>query len=131
MVATTSSIVGIVTLSIGYKVLQGTNPFYKGSKALQVRLGGINDNLWGHCKSMLASMTISSIEGRYIVVYTYDFVLLAHPRHGILVNMPYYLLNSLQNMAHYVRKAKFLQGYLTNHGLIKLIILRESQKRYQ
>ena len=23
-------------------------------------LDGINDNLWGHCKSMLASMTISS-----------------------------------------------------------------------
>ena len=29
---------------------------------MQVGLGGINDILWGHYKSMLASMTISSTE---------------------------------------------------------------------
>ena len=38
-------IVGLRTLSIGYKVLQGINPLCKGSKALEVGLGGINDNL--------------------------------------------------------------------------------------
>ena len=65
VVALRSSLVGTGTLSIGYKVLQGTNPLCKGSKALQVGLGGINDILWGHCKSMLASMTISSTT-RYI-----------------------------------------------------------------
>ena len=73
VVASRSSLVGTGTLSTGYKVLQGTNPLCKrfqalqgtnplceGSKALQVGLGGINDILWGYCKSMLASMTISS-----------------------------------------------------------------------
>ena len=62
VVAPRSSLVGTGTLSTGYKVLQGTNPLRKGSKALQVGLGGTNDNLWGHCKSMLASMTISSTD---------------------------------------------------------------------
>ena len=47
-------------MSTGYKVLQGTNSLCKGCKVLQVGIGGINDNLWGHCKSILASKTISS-----------------------------------------------------------------------
>ena len=41
-------------------------------KALQVGLGGINENLWGHCKSMLASMTISSTHTKNL---TRDLVL--------------------------------------------------------
>ena len=60
VVASRSILVGTRSLSTGYKVLQVTNPLCDGSKALQVGLGGINDILWGPCKSMLASMIISS-----------------------------------------------------------------------
>ena len=68
-----SNLVGSRTFAELLKVLQGTTHLCKGSKALDVRvlgsskpvhykrgLGGINDYLWGHCKSMLASMTIHS-----------------------------------------------------------------------
>jgi hypothetical protein len=48
-------------------------------------------------------------EGRYKIVYTYDLIfLLSHLRHGSLINMPYYLLEYLHNMAHYVRQSHFL-----------------------
>ena len=60
LAASISSLVGTGTLSTGYKVLQGTNPLCKGYNALQVGLGGINEILWVHYKSKLASMTISS-----------------------------------------------------------------------
>ena len=70
-------------------------------------------------------------EGRYTIVYTYDFVLLSHLRHGILVSVPYYILKSLQNIAHCVRSYKYPQCSLTNHGFIKLIILRELHQRHQ
>ena len=60
VVDTRSNLMCTRTLSTRYKVLQGTNPLCKGFKALKVRLGGINNNLWGHYKSMLASMKISS-----------------------------------------------------------------------
>jgi hypothetical protein len=70
-------------------------------------------------------------EGRYKVVYTYDFVLLSHLRHGSLINMPYYLLESLHNMAHYVRQSCFPQGSVTHHCLIKLIVLRALELQNQ
>jgi hypothetical protein len=38
-------------------------------------------------------------EGRYQVVYEYDFVMLSHFRHARLVNIPYYLLGCLKNMS--------------------------------
>jgi hypothetical protein len=70
-------------------------------------------------------------EGRYKIVYTYDFVLLSHLRHGSLINMPYYLLESLHNMAHYVRQSCFPQGSVTHHCLIKLIVLRALELQNQ
>ena len=56
----------------------------------------------------------NTCEASYQVVCTYDFVLLSHMRHGTSVNMPYYLLWSLQNMAHYVRRYFYPQTYVTN-----------------
>ena len=43
-------------------------------------------------------------EGRYQVVYFSDFILLSHLRHQKFINIPYYLLHSLNNMAHFVKK---------------------------
>jgi hypothetical protein len=61
-------------------------------------------------------------EGRYQVVYQYDFVLLSHLRHARLINIPYYLLGCLKNMSHYCKKAKNPTLSLTHHRLTQLLI---------
>jgi hypothetical protein len=63
-------------------------------------------------------------EGRYQVVYFSDFILLSHLRHQKLINIPYYLLHSLHNMAHFVKKSKHPMNCLSNHRLIGLLIHR-------
>jgi hypothetical protein len=63
-------------------------------------------------------------EGRYQVVYQHDFLLLSHLRHNRRVNIPYYLLGCLKNMAHYYRKAKYPTQSLTHHRLVQLLINR-------
>jgi len=63
-------------------------------------------------------------EGRYQVVYQHDFVLLNHLRHGRLINMPYYLLGCLKNMAHYTVNAKHQLLSLKHHRLVQLLINR-------
>jgi hypothetical protein len=70
-------------------------------------------------------------EGRYQVVYQHDFLLLSHLRHNRRVNLPYYLLGCLKNMAHYCRKAKDPTQSLTHHRLVQLLINRgfEQQNR--
>jgi hypothetical protein len=70
-------------------------------------------------------------EGRYQVVYQHDFLLLSHLRHNRRVNIPYYLLGCLKNMAHYSRKEKDPPQSLTHHRLVQLLINRgfEQQNR--
>jgi hypothetical protein len=63
-------------------------------------------------------------EGRYQVVYQHEFLLLSHLRHNRRVNIPYYLLGCLKNMAHYCGKAKDPTLSLTHHRLIQLLIHR-------
>jgi hypothetical protein len=63
-------------------------------------------------------------EGRYQVVYQHDFLLLSHLRHNRRVNIPYYLLGCLKNMAHYCRKEKDPTLSLTHHRLVQLLIQR-------
>jgi hypothetical protein len=63
-------------------------------------------------------------EGRYQVVYFSDFILLSHLRHQKLINIPYYLLHSLHNMAHFVKKSKNPKNCISNHRLIGLLIRR-------
>jgi hypothetical protein len=61
-------------------------------------------------------------EGRYQVVYQHDFLLLSHLRHNRRVNIPYFLLGCLKNMAHYCRRAKDPNQSLTHHRLGQLLI---------
>jgi hypothetical protein len=61
-------------------------------------------------------------EGRYQVVYQHDFLLLSHLRHGKRVNIPYFLLGCLKNMAYYCRRAKDPAQSLTHHRLVQLLI---------
>ena len=64
-------------------------------------------------------------EGRYKVVYIYNFVLLSHLFHHRLINMPFYLSQTLQNMVHYDAKmSRHPLSSLTNHGMIKLLVQR-------
>jgi hypothetical protein len=63
-------------------------------------------------------------KGRYQVVYQHDFLLLSHLRHNRRVNIPYYLLGCLKNMAHYSRKEKDPTQSLTHHRLVQLLINR-------
>jgi hypothetical protein len=63
-------------------------------------------------------------EGQYQVVYQHDFLLLSHLWHNRRVNIPYYLLGCLKNMAHYYRKAKDPTLSLTHHRLAQLLIQR-------
>jgi hypothetical protein len=63
-------------------------------------------------------------EGRYQVVYQHDFLLLSHLRHNRRVNIPYFLLGCLKNMAHYCRRAKDPTQSLTHHRLVQLLINR-------
>jgi hypothetical protein len=63
-------------------------------------------------------------EGRYQVVYQHDFLLLSHLRHDKRVNIPYFLLGCLKNMAYYCRRAKDPAQSLTHHRLVQLLINR-------
>jgi hypothetical protein len=70
-------------------------------------------------------------EGCYQVVYQHDFLLFSHLRHNRRVNIPYYLLGYLKNMAYYCQKEKDLTQSLTHHCLVQLLINRgfEQQNR--
>jgi hypothetical protein len=63
-------------------------------------------------------------EGCYQVVYQHDFLLLSHLRHNRRVNIPYFLLGCLKNMAHYCRREKDPTQSLTHHRLVQLLINR-------
>ena len=57
----------------------------------------------------------------FIVMIVFLLSLLCH---GRILNMTFYLLRTLQNMAHYVRMSLHPLSSSTNHGLIKLLVLR-------
>ena len=63
-------------------------------------------------------------EGRYKVVYIYDFILLSHLFHHRLINMTFYLSQTIQNMVYYDNISRHPLSSLTNHGLIKLLVQR-------
>jgi hypothetical protein len=69
-------------------------------------------------------------EGHYQVVYQHDFLLLSHLRHNKRVNIPYFLLGCLKNMAHYCRRAKDPAQCLTHHRLVQLLINRGFEQHH-
>jgi hypothetical protein len=62
-------------------------------------------------------------EGRYSLLFFYHFKLFSHLRHQWLINIPYFLLKSLQLKTHNMRGTKNPASSVTHHGLIKLLIL--------
>jgi hypothetical protein len=77
---------------------------------------------WGKVAEFLKRYI--TCEGRYQVVYFSDFILLSHLRHQKFINIPYFLLHSLHNMAHFVKKSKNPKNCISNHRLIGLLIRR-------
>jgi hypothetical protein len=69
-------------------------------------------------------------EGRYGRVMLYHFKLMNHFTGRNLLNFPHYLHRSLTKMAHQVQaKPEKVSTRIFHHGLIKLIVMEELQKR--
>jgi hypothetical protein len=68
-------------------------------------------------------------EGRYGRVMFYHFKLMNHFTGRCPLNLPFYLHRSLTKMTHQVQaKPSKVQGRLSHHSLIKLIVLEELQR---
>lgn len=68
-------------------------------------------------------------KGRCTILYHYHFRLLAHLRHGQLINIPYFLYGMLKQMASHIRRAKHPSSSVNHHGLIKLLVLCSLEKQ--
>jgi hypothetical protein len=100
--------------------------FLVNTERVQTKGRGVDVNSlpepWGKVSEFLKRYI--TCEGRYQVVYFSDFILLSHLRHQKLINIPYYLLQSLHNMARFVKKSKSPKNCVSNHRLIGLLIRR-------
>lgn len=67
-------------------------------------------------------------EGCFAIVCNYRFHLLTHLLIEQLLNFPYCFLKYLQHLAQAMRIAKHPKSFLTNHALIKLIIIHSLQQ---
>jgi hypothetical protein len=83
---------------------------------------------WQHLlKAILVYITC---EGRYNRVMIYHFKLMNHFTGRSPLNLPYYLHRSLTKMAHQVKaKPNKVEGRLSHHGLIKILICELLQRR--
>lgn len=62
-------------------------------------------------------------EGRETIVFNYHFPLLNHLRHQQMINLPYLLMGNIRHMAAAMKKVVHPETCVTNHSLIKLIML--------
>jgi hypothetical protein len=83
---------------------------------------------WQHLlKSILVYITC---EGRYNMVMIYHFKIMNHFTGRSPLNLPYYRHRSLTKMDHQVKdKPNKVEGILSHHGLIKLLICELLQRR--
>jgi hypothetical protein len=83
---------------------------------------------WQHL--LKAIQVYITCEGRYSRVMFYHFKLLNHFTGRCPLNLPFYLHKSLTKMTHQVQAIPSkVQGRLSHHSLIKLIVFQELQKR--
>ena len=62
-------------------------------------------------------------EGRSTIIFNYHFHLLNHLRHQNKINLPYLLLGNIKHMAAVVKTTTHPKACVTNHELIKFIVL--------
>jgi hypothetical protein len=97
---------------------------------------GTSEELVGSDKGVLRSSLIEpwrhvayivqkflTCEGRFKLLFGYHFWLLIHLRHHRYVNVPYFLFHSLQLMSNKAKGSPRPENSVTNHGLIKLIVM--------
>lgn len=68
-------------------------------------------------------------EGSETIVFNYRFPLLNHLQHSQLINLSYFLLENLKHMVVMVKAYSHRESCITNHGLIKLIILESRRSK--
>jgi hypothetical protein len=75
-------------------------------------------------------MVYITCKGRYNRVMIYHFKLMNHFTGRNPLNLPYFLHGSLSKMAHQVKaKPNKVEGRLSHHGLIKLLVCQLLQRR--
>jgi hypothetical protein len=70
-------------------------------------------------------------EGRFSLVFLYHIRILQHLNQEKRIDMPYYLLHSLQKMSMLVKKNKNKERNRYHHGLIKMLVEHELHRRGQ
>lgn len=67
--------------------------------------------------------------GRFTIVFQNHFMILSHLRHRQLLDIPYFLWESLKLVDQFVHRSKHPHACVTNHGLIKLLVIRALEQR--
>ena len=65
-------------------------------------------------------------EGRYMTIFRYHFKVMSSlhfPVHDYALNMPFYLKSALNWMLRVARRDRFPITSLTNHGLVRMLII--------
>jgi hypothetical protein len=76
--------------------------------------------------------SLITCEGRYSTFKSFHFILLAHFLFNKPLNFPFYFLKILENMSSQVRKnVTNPHNSIFHHGLIKLLILSELERKGQ
>ena len=70
-------------------------------------------------------------EGLFSLIFLYHIRILQHLNQEKLLNMPYYLLHSLQKMSIQVKKNKNKERSMYHHGLIKMLVDHELHQKGQ
>jgi hypothetical protein len=100
--------------------------FLVNDERVQTKGRGVDVNSlpapWGKVTKFIKGYI--TCKGRYQVVYFSDFIILSHLRHQKLINMSYYILQSLHNMAQFVKRSKNPMNCISNHRIIGLLIHR-------
>ena len=68
-------------------------------------------------------------DGRFVMLYGYHFCFINHVRHDQLLNVPYFLYQTLLVMISKVREAKSPDNNISHHGLIKILVMNSLQAK--
>lgn len=99
--------------------------FLEGEEKLEEKGRGINRLSLPHpwVDVTLGLIKYITFEGRSMIVFNYHFPLLDQIWHHQKINIPFYLLGNIKNMVEIVKTSTHPEACVTNHGLIKLIVL--------
>ena len=115
------------------RIMQTEQLFSRGGEMLQQRGHGIArislPQSWDTVA--LGIQNLLTCEGRYTILFHYNFKMLYHLWHRHLMNIPYFLYGMLRQMASHVQKSKHPATSVSHHGLIKMLVLRSLARQGQ